>query len=76
MVSARDEAEWDRAATIAAAVVTAAGTKPCDPHALHPYYEPIDGKTGPGGDTEIAAKDLPPGAVFGLLKSTFVDARN
>jgi hypothetical protein len=73
MASARDEAQWDRAAMIAAAVVTAAGTEPCDPYSLHPYYEPADGRAGAGGDTEIAAEDLPPGVVFGLLKSTFVD---
>ena len=73
MASARDEAQWDRAASIIAAVVTAAGTEACDPCAVHPYYERIDGKAGPGGDTEIAAEDLPAGMVFGLLKSTFIE---
>jgi hypothetical protein len=72
MVTARDEAQWDHTATLAAAVMTAAATEPCDPHAIHPYYEPANGRAGPGAETEIAAEDLPAGTVFGLMKSTFV----
>ena len=72
MVTARDEAQWDHTATLAAAVITAAATEPCDPHAIHPYYEPASGRAGPGAETELAAEDLPAGTVFGLMKSTFV----
>ena len=49
MVTARDEAQWDHTATLAAAVITAAATEPCDPHAIHPYYEPASGRDRPGG---------------------------
>ena len=72
MVTARDEAQWDHTATLAAAVITAAATEPCDPHAIHPYYEPASGRAGSGAEVEIAAEDLPAGTVFGLMKSTFV----